>query len=549
VPKHFTYGAFLSYSPVNADVAERVGRRFEQLRIDRGPVQRAARVGPVFRDRCEIFARARLTGETVAALADSAALIVLASPHSAQSQHVNRQVALFKLRHPERPVISLLVERPNSAEPRFAVVPDWCKRLADAAPLDLDEGDGLDLAVAKIAGRLLGVSPYDISEGAERTRQRRARIWTVAVTAAAVLATAAGAALWQSQRQARAWADVARLIDKYERATPTQAADPGAKESLIRAFTAMAEDGKREPRYFQVLELLNAGKLVESEKLLSDLAEERARRSARDGAAAYRTLASVAAISDPVWAREYYAEATRLDPSNVEGLFRNGWLLQAAGQVDAAEASYRRLIASVQANNDQWALWAYLGTGDIERERGHFDGALANYQAAGDIAESLAEIDHGNSRWQYDIAVTHQHIGDLLFGLGDRANALQHYQAQEAVLSRLDTADRGRGPVMAPVRVADVPVPRDGAGAMLASFRKSLAHLERLAKADRTDAGWQRDLAIAYARTGSLLMWQDNLPETLTYFSASLSILDRLERLDPGNVLAARSRGLSCPDR
>ena len=85
MPKHFTYGAFLSYSPVNAGVAGRVGRRLEQLRIDRGPVRRPARVGPVFRDRCEIFARACLGGETVAALADSAALIVLASPHSAQS--------------------------------------------------------------------------------------------------------------------------------------------------------------------------------------------------------------------------------------------------------------------------------------------------------------------------------------------------------------------------------------------------------------------------------------------------------------------------------
>jgi hypothetical protein len=338
VPKHFTYGAFLSYSPVNAGVAGRVGRRLEQLRIDRGPVRRPARVGPVFRDRCEIFARACLGGETVAALADSAALIVLASPHSAQSQYANRQVALFKLQHPERPVISLLVEGPDSAEPRFAVVPDWCKRLADAPPLDLDEGDGLDLAVAKIAGRLLGGSPHEVSEGHERARHRRGWICTVTALVATVLVTAAGAALWQSHRQARAWADVARLIEKYERATPTRAADPGAKESLIRAFTAMAEDGKRDPRYFQVLELLNAGKLVESEKLLGALAGEKARRSAREGAAAYRMLASVAAISDPAWAREYYAEATRLDPSNVEGLFRNGWLLQAAGQVDAAEA-------------------------------------------------------------------------------------------------------------------------------------------------------------------------------------------------------------------
>jgi tetratricopeptide (TPR) repeat protein len=398
--------------------------------------------------------------------------------------------------------------------------------------------NGIDLAVAKVAGRLIGLSPQEVSEGVERAQHRRAWISAAAGAAAAVLATAGGIVSWQSQRQARAWEEVASLVERYERAAPTQATDPGAKESLVRAFTVMAEGAKRDPRYFEALELLNAGRLAESERLLNVVAEERAKRSPREGAAAYRALASVAAIAEPGWAREYYAEATRLDPRNIEGLFRNGWLLQVAGQLDAAEASYRRVIASVLASNDEWVLWSHLGIGDIDRERGRLEDALASYQTAGAIAESLAGTDPGNARWQYDNSIAHQHIADLLFAFGDRALALRYYRAQETILSRLDKAggvDREHGPAVTN-SVGDVPMPRDHAATMLATLRGSLAHMERLAKTDIGDAGWQRDLAVAYGRVGSLLMWQDNLPEALAYFTASLSILDRLARLDPGNV-------------
>src|SRR6202042_2015522 len=100
-----------------------------------------------------------------------------------------------------------------------------------------------------------------------------------------------------------------------------------------------------------------------------------------------------AAISDPGRAREYYANATRLDPSDIVGLFRNGWFQQEAGQFDVAEATYRRVIASVQASNSEWVLWALYGKGDIERERGRLDDALATYREAGTIAENRAKAD------------------------------------------------------------------------------------------------------------------------------------------------------------
>jgi HEAT repeat protein len=53
---------------------------------------------------------------------------------------------------------------------------------------------------------------------------------------------------------------------------------------------------------------------------LLDSPARRADRDAKDAATAYRTLAAISAVSDPRRARAYYAEATRLDPVDIDGL-------------------------------------------------------------------------------------------------------------------------------------------------------------------------------------------------------------------------------------
>jgi hypothetical protein len=168
----FKYRAFLSYSPVDSGVARRVRGRLEGFRVDRELVGCPTRVGPVpeslrpiFSDRHDFFASPSLGSATVAALADPAALVILASPHSVRSRYVNKQIKFFKLRHPERPVIVLIVEGTlddpertgGPSALRFAVAPDWAGP-ADSVPHDLYESDGFDLAIAKVIARLIGLA-------------------------------------------------------------------------------------------------------------------------------------------------------------------------------------------------------------------------------------------------------------------------------------------------------------------------------------------------------------------------------------------------------
>src|SRR4029077_11345746 len=131
------------------------------------------------------------------ALADSAALIILASPDSLRSKYNKEEFRLFKSRHPERPVIVLIIEgtgdRTNSSfRPalRFVVAPDWAQSPADALPLDRCAGDRFELAIAKVVAWLTGLSAPHLYRRALRARRRRCRVGIAAASAMALLGTA-----------------------------------------------------------------------------------------------------------------------------------------------------------------------------------------------------------------------------------------------------------------------------------------------------------------------------------------------------------------------
>jgi hypothetical protein len=79
----------------------------------------------------------------------------------------------------------------------------------------------------------------------------------------------------------------------------------------------------------------------------------------------------------------------------------------------------------------------------------------------------------------------------------------------------------------------------DLAGA-LKSHRDSLAIRERLARSDPGNAGWQRDLSVAYARVGDVQVAQGDLAGALKSYRDGLAVAERLARSDPGNAIWKR---------
>jgi len=202
------YRAFLSYSHNDASWARWLHSRLERFHIGKDLVGRSTAVGsvpstlrPIFRDREDFSGGNTLTDATVAALDQSAALIVLCSYTAANSTYVNEEVRLFKSRHPDRPLIPVIINGtpPENFPPalRYLVAVDG--RITDQpvtilAPDVRESGDGRSLAVAKIVAGLTSLPTDEIFRRAEQARRRNLRIWASGVTAVAV--TLAGLAVW-----------------------------------------------------------------------------------------------------------------------------------------------------------------------------------------------------------------------------------------------------------------------------------------------------------------------------------------------------------------
>ena len=390
---------------------------------------------------------------------------------------------------------------------------------------DLREAaDGKNLGLAKIVAGLTGLSPDDIFRRAERARRRQNRLRMAVAAVIAVLAVVGGGFYWQSHKEKQTLNEIAALVDKYSMVTHAQGAVPGAKQSLTEALTAIAEGAATDPRYAQALALLKAGKPAEAQPLLKAVAEDKVKRAdkdAKDAAAAYRNLASIAAVSDRGHARDYYAEAARLDPSDGWGMFQNGWYQQEAGQLDVAQAAYSSVIAMAKPGSDDQALiWAQFGTGDIQRQRGNLGAALTTYQGAQATVRRLTQSDPGNAGWQSDLSESYKRVGDVQVAQGDLAGALKSYRDSLAITERLAQSDPGNAGWQSDLsesyeRVGDVQMDQGDLAGALKSYRDSLAIVKRLAQSDPGNALWQSDLSASYEKVGDVQMDQGDLAGAL----------------------------------
>lgn len=210
------YRAFLSYSHRDSLAAKRLHARIEGFRIDKDLVGRDTVMGPVpkhlrpvFRDRHDFDAGGPLREQTIAALDDAAAFILLASPASAASKPVDEEVRLFRSRHPDRPLIPLILDG-DPGDPKHECFPPALREVGGVLAADLREtGDGSQLALAKIVARLLGLPPDEVFRRARReARRRRFRLWGMVASAPPAVALVAfvgwAGLIWWEVRQVEA---------------------------------------------------------------------------------------------------------------------------------------------------------------------------------------------------------------------------------------------------------------------------------------------------------------------------------------------------------
>jgi len=222
----FKYFAFISYSHRDKKWGDWLHKALETYKVPKrlhghAPDGQALpkRLFPVFRDREELPTSASLGAQITDALARSRFLIIICSPHAAQSVWVNEEIKTFKAMGRGDRILSLIVDgEPNAADKpegeAAECFPPALRFRLDAAgnpgeersePIAADARPGKDgkkNALLKLVAGLLGVSFDDLKQREQERRVRR--LMAAGAVMAVLMALFAGLAwrAWVSARKA-----------------------------------------------------------------------------------------------------------------------------------------------------------------------------------------------------------------------------------------------------------------------------------------------------------------------------------------------------------
>jgi len=185
-----TYRAFLSYSHADKEIAHKLHSWLEAFRVPTGLPGAEEYLRPIFLDEAELGAAPALSDKLVGALDASQALIVVASPVSARSPWVAKEILHFRSTKPDAPCLAIIVAgQPFASDPLQECFAEPLKYSVRDGKLTSERRDplasdvtkqGQDGAFLRLAAGLIGANFSDLfdrhaaREAAIIKRQRRA---------------------------------------------------------------------------------------------------------------------------------------------------------------------------------------------------------------------------------------------------------------------------------------------------------------------------------------------------------------------------------------
>ena len=553
----FKFRAFISYSHKNEQWGRWLHRTLEGWRIDDDLAGRQTKAGvipktlsPIFRDRDEFGAGAGLSEQTQTALAASQALIVICSPAAARSRNVDNEVRQFLVQYPDRPVIPLIIEGSPGDPANSCFPPSLPKSLlaADAR----EEGDGRDLAVAKVVARLLGLETDEVFRRAARERRRIAQIRNAITAVLAVLTVVAFASAgwaWRELKLNESFLDhVLRQTGSLVRTAVDQADEQGMSRSatanLIKETEGLFDGMKRFGRKTTQLDHREA--LMRIEQATNYRTIGQTAKALEQAQAATDILTRLASTPGSDYAKDL-ARASIV----------RGDILYSSNDKPGALAQYRlaheRLAdASLRLAGDTEVMRALaeaaLKIGHIQIERPDLlREARASIQSALDILSALAARTPPDPADQRGMARALSYLGDISRELGQHAQGLQSYRkAQDIRRAIAPSADD----MATQLALGDLEEKIGFLHKLHCKFREAaesygsaVAINRALVAADRSNVLRQDRLARTLTGLGGVREYQGQLDSALESYTQALRIAEDLAGRDPAS--ADRQRELA----
>lgn len=396
------YEAFVSYSHRDKATARWLQNALERYRLPktlrRAPGRAGARLRPVFRDDTELASSDDLTASILAAMEESAALIVVCSPRAAASRWTNEEIRAFRRLAPGRPILSLIIDgspdpdAPDCAFPEALLRNEAGDPLPEPLAADLrPEADGKRGALLKLIAGLLGVG---VDALRRRDQQRRLRVMG-GVTAGALAVSVVTIVLAVLADRARDEAELRR--DQAEGLIEFMLVELRGKLEPIGRLDVLDAVGDEAIGYFTALgELGTDGELLRRVQALRQIGEVRFAERDYDAARVAFTQS-----------RDLALTLNQRDPADNERLFELsqaefwvGYVDWQRGDLEGADRAFRlydahsRTLFERAPDNPDYKLevtYAASNLASLARARGDADAALAYITEANRLNTELLE--------------------------------------------------------------------------------------------------------------------------------------------------------------
>ena len=562
----FKYHAFISYSHADRRWADWLHKALETYPIPQRLVGRRTaagtipkRLAPVFRDRDELPSATDLNRKVNEALAQSDALVVICSPHSASSRWVDEEVRAFKRLGREQRVFCLIVDgEPDAsdmpgreAEECFApalrhrIGADGVSTIERTEPIAADARPGKDGKTNAKLKLLSGLLDVGFDELRQREQQRRVRRLG-AIAALALLMMVVTSVLAIQAVIARKAAE--RRQQQSEELVNFMLGDLNDKLAQVGRLDIMASVDDQAMRYFKSLPIADVTDeaLAQRAKALEKIGDVHLSQG--------QLPAAQQAFEASLQIAESLLAARPDDPARQLALARawtyigtthwyQGGLDEALQVFESAQSILKRVRPGAATDTNRLFELATVDNniGHILESRGQMREAEVQYRSVLELSRRLVVAQPDDAKFQVALGNAHNNLGKLALMRGDLVSAVAEYSADnqiESALSARDPKDNSQRENVLIVRqiLGNTLALTGDTKTGIQYLREAAAIAEELHAIDPDNASVQEDMALCAMRVSRLLRLSGDTKAGNAQSLQALSLMRALSLQDPKNT-------------